>query len=125
MDRRYDDTDGFDATDELTDRFEAQLRPLVRAVREAVEEQIFSDEGSASVGTILQDAPTDACIRLADAWGVADLVGVSSNDLMGRFDPIDRFVIEMVTGIYADSKAALFGTDSVSVFDTGRFAQPV
>jgi hypothetical protein len=123
MDGRFE-TDGFDATHDLTDRFEAQIRPLVRAVREAVEVQIFSDEGSASVGTILQDAPTDACVRLADAWGVADLVGVSANDLMGRFDPIDRFVIEMVTGIYADSKAALFATDSVSVFDTGRFAQP-
>jgi hypothetical protein len=43
---------------------------------------------------------------------------------MGRFDPIDRFVIEMVTGIYADSKAALFANESVSVFDSGRFPQP-
>jgi hypothetical protein len=122
-----DDThldDATDRTDALTDRFEAQLRPLVRAVRESVEDQIFADAGGASVGSILQDAPADACLQLADAWAVADLVGVSSDDLMARFDPIDRFVVEMVTGIYSDARCDLFGGQTVSVFDTGRHPQP-
>ena len=98
------ETDFLDPDDALTDRFEAQLRPLVRAVRVAVEDQIFADAGDASVGRILQDAPAEACMQLSDSWAVADLVGVSSTALMARFDPIDRFVIEMVTGIYSDAR---------------------
>jgi hypothetical protein len=112
----------FDGTDDaLTDRFEAQLRPLVRAVRDAVEDQIFADAGASSVGRILQDAPADACLRLSDSWAVADLSG----DLMARFDPIDRFVIEMVTGIYSDARCDVLGNVQFNPFESsGRFAQP-
>lgn len=117
----------FSHTDEgLTDRFEAQLRPLVRAVRTAVEDQIFADPGNSSVGQILQDAPAGACLSLSDSWAVADLVGVSSADLLARFDPIDRFVIEMVTGIYSDARCDLFSRSQKSILDgSGRVAQPV
>jgi hypothetical protein len=120
------DGDDFGTDDALTDRFEAQLRPLVRAVRDAVEDQIFADAGSSSVGRILQDAPADACLRLSDSWAVADLVGVSSDDLMARFDPIDRFVIEMVTGIYSDARCDVLGSVSFNPLESsGRFPQPV
>lgn len=120
------DADFLGTDDALTDRFEAQLRPLVRAVRVAVEDQIFADLGDSSVGRILQDAPADACLRLSDSWAVADLVGVSSADLMARFDPIDRFVIEMVTGIYSDSRCDVFGNQHVGLLEpSGRYAQPV
>ncbi|MFO0935286.1 MAG: hypothetical protein U0798_02085 [Gemmataceae bacterium] len=112
--------------DTLTDRFEAQLRPLVRAVRLAVEDQLFQDPGDCSVGRILQDAPADACLRLSDSWAVADLVGVSPADLLARFDAIDRFLIEMVTGIYSDARCDLFGQQSTGLLDnSGLFAQPV
>jgi hypothetical protein len=120
------DADFLGTDDALTDRFEAQLRPLVRAVRVAVEDQIFADVGQSSVGRILQDAPADACVRLSDSWAVADLVGVSSADLLARFDPIDRFVIEMVTGIYSDSHCDLFDGVANGTFQpSGRMAQPV
>ena len=120
------DTDFLGSDDALTDRFESQLRPLVRAVRVAVEDQIFSDLGDASVGRILQNAPAEACLQLSDSWAVADLVGVSSADLMARFDPIDRFVIEMVTGIYSDARCDLFGNQFSGLLDpSGRYAQPV
>ena len=112
------DVDFFPTDEGLTDRFEAQLRPLVRAVRSAVEDQIFAEPGNSSVGKILQDAPAGACLSLSDSWAVADLVGVSSADLLARFDPIDRFVIEMVTGIYSDSRCDLFE-------GSGRIAHPV
>ena len=120
------ETDFLDPDDALTDRFEAQLRPLVRAVRVAVEDQIFADAGDASVGRILQDAPAEACMQLSDSWAVADLVGVSSTALMARFDPIDRFVIEMVTGIYSDARCDLFGSQTGGLLDpSGLYAQPV
>ena len=120
------DADFLGSDDALTDRFEAQLRPLVRAVRDAVEDQLFADPGDASVGKILQDAPADACLRLSDSWAVADLVGVSSTDLMARFDPIDRFVIEMVTGIYSDARCDLFSNYPSGLLEpSGRYAQPV
>jgi hypothetical protein len=120
------DGDRFGTDDTLTDRFEAQLRPLVRAVRDAVEDQLFADASCSSVGRILQDAPADACLRLSDSWAVADLVGVSSGDLMARFDPIDRFVIEMVTGIYSDARCDVLGNVQFNPFEaSGRFAQPV
>ena len=48
------DADFLPQDDALTDHFEAQLRPLVRAVRVAVEDQIFADPGDSSVGRILQ-----------------------------------------------------------------------
>ena len=120
------DTDFLDTDDALTDRFEAQLRPLVRAVRVAVEDQIFAEAGDASVGRILQDAPAEACMQLSDSWAVADLVGVSSAALMARFDPIDRFVIEMVTGIYSDARCDLFGSQTSGLLEpSGLYAQPV
>ena len=120
------DADFLGTEEALTDRFEAQLRPLVRAVREAVEVQIFAEPGAASVGRILQDAPADACLRLSDSWAVADLVGVSSTDLMARFDAIDRFVIEMVTGIYSDSRCNLFSHQPDGQLElSGLYAQPV
>jgi hypothetical protein len=118
------DLDVVDTTDQLTDRFEAQIRPMVRSIRATVEGQIFSESANASVGNILRDAPTEMCVQLADAWSIADLVGVSAEDLLSRFDAIDRFVIEMVTGIYSNSKCELFGPSAISVFDTGRFNQP-
>lgn len=120
------DADYLGTDDALTDRFEAQIRPLVRAVRVAVEDQIFADPGDSSVGRILQEAPADACLRLSDSWAVADLVGVSSADLMARFDPIDRFVIEMVTGIYSDARCNIFSDAHSGLLESsGRFAQPV
>jgi hypothetical protein len=107
--------------DDLTDDFETQIRPLIQAIRNALEEQLFTDVGDSSVGRILQDAPADVCVQLADAWSVADMVGVDPQSLLARFDPIDRFVVEMVIGIYSNSSCQLFDESHASILDgSGR-----
>lgn len=103
---------------ELIDRFESQIRPIVHEIRGCIEEQLFADLQHSSVGGILQQAPADACIRLADAWGVADLVGITPSDLLSRFDAIERFIVEMVSSIYCNSQCDLFHDETSPMFDS-------
>jgi hypothetical protein len=95
------------STQDIVNRFESQIRPIVFALRESLEEQIFADSPNHSVQAILQNAPVDLCIQLADVWNSMRAVGLNNKEILNRFDPTEQFIIEMVDEMYSDSKCDL------------------
>ena len=111
-----------DGPEQLIDSYTAQLRPLVRMIRQTIEPQLFAD---ASVGEMLEGAPAELCVQLSEIWGAAEMMGVTATDLLIVFEPTDRFVIEMVTGLYCASRPGLFDSPAGLLDNSGLIPQPV
>lgn len=91
------------AHDRMLTDLEAEVRPLVGAVRVALAEVMAAAPHDAA-GRFLALAPVDACVRLADVWAVAEAVGVPTAAVRDRFGPEDQFLIDIVTSVYTAAR---------------------
>lgn len=78
---------------------EAEIRPLMAIIRVALTE-VLAAPTQDTVGRFLDLAPVEACVRLAEAWAVAEGIGVPMQQLKAKFDAEDQFLIELVTSVY-------------------------
>lgn len=78
---------------------EAEVRPLMATIRVALTE-VMAAPTQDMVGRFLDVAPVEACVRLAEAWAIAEAVGVPTDRVKARFDAEDQFLIELVTSVY-------------------------
>lgn len=83
--------------------FEAEIRPLMAIIRVALTE-VMAAPTQDTVGCFLNVAPVEACVRLAEAWAVAEGMGVPTKQLKAKFDAEDQFLIELVTSVYTAAK---------------------
>ena len=79
--------------------------PLLVMIRQSLSE-LQGVCGRETLDRILDLAPLDACVKLADVWSMAALIGVDTVALKRRLDPEDQFVLEFVTTIYAAGRSA-------------------
>jgi hypothetical protein len=82
---------------------EAEIRPLMAVIRVALTE-VMAAPTQDTVACFLNAAPVESCVRLAEAWAVAEAVGVPTQQLKAKFDAEDQFLIELVTSVYTASK---------------------
>jgi hypothetical protein len=87
-------------TDErMLDELEAEVRPLLTAVRVALGD-LLTTSGKETLTQFLADAPVEACVRLGEVWDMARVLGVATDRAKARFGPEDQFLIEFVTTVY-------------------------
>ena len=91
--------------------FEREVRPMLADILASLSD-LLDDEGGDTVRRFLADAPTDLCIRLADAWALATDLGLEPTQLMPRVSPEEQFLLELVTAIYTAGRAAGPPSDS-------------
>ena len=85
--------------DRLLANLEAEVRPLVAAVRTALGELIAP--GGESAERFLDAAPAEACVTLAGVWAGARAMGLDVERVKARFGPEDQLLIEIVAAVYA------------------------
>ena len=90
--------------------FEREVRPMLADILASLSD-LLDDDGDA-VRRFLADAPTELCLRLADAWTLAEDLGLDPAQLMPRFSPEEQFLIELVTAIYTAGRTAGPPSDS-------------
>jgi hypothetical protein len=86
------------ADERLLAGLEAEVRPLLAAVRAAVGE-LIAEAGGESAERFLDAAPAEACVKLAGAW--AGAIGLDVERVKARFEPEDQLLIELVAAVYA------------------------
>ncbi len=91
--------------------FEREIRPMLADILAGLSD-LLDDEGGDTVRRFLSDAPTDLCVRLADAWALATDLGLEPLQLMPRFTPEEQFLLELVTAIYTAGRVAGPPSDS-------------
>ena len=91
--------------------FEREVRPMLADILASLSD-LLDDDGGDTVRRFLADAPTDLCVRLADAWALATDLGLEPTQLMPRFTPEEQFLLELVTAIYTAGRAAGPPSDS-------------
>ena len=89
--------------------FEREVRPMLADILSGLADLLDDDD---TVRRFLSDAPTDLCIRLADAWALATDLGLEPLQLMPRFTPEEQFLLELVTAIYTAGRSAGPPSDS-------------
>lgn len=91
--------------------FEREVRPMLADILASLSD-LLDDDGGDTVRRFLADAPTDLCVRLADAWALATDLGLEPTQLMPRFSPEEQFLLELVTAIYTAGRTAGPPSDS-------------
>lgn len=91
--------------------FEREVRPMLADILAGLSD-LLDDGGGDTVRRFLADAPTDLCVRLADAWALATDLGLEPLQLMPRFTPEEQFLLELVTAIYTAGRTAGPPSDS-------------
>jgi hypothetical protein len=85
----------------MVDELEAELRPLVDAVRAAVERHVCTGGPLEEPRWQANDSASfAAAVRLADTWAVAGAVGVPRDRLRARFGPDDLYLIDLVAAVH-------------------------
>ena len=93
----------------LLNDFEREVRPMLADILSGLADLLDDDD---TVHRFLSDAPTDLCVRLADAWALATDLGLEPLQLMPRFTPEEQFLLELVTAIYTAGRTAGPPSDS-------------
>ena len=83
----------------------AEVRSLTGVIRASLADLMFAP-GREIATRFLAVAPADACVRLADAWAVAELVGLPVHDLKAALSAEEQFLVETVTAVYAGGTTA-------------------
>ena len=84
----------------------AEVRSLAGVIRESLADLLFAP-GREIANRFLAVAPADACVRLADAWAVAEMLGLPVHELKAALSAEDQFLVETVTAVYAAGRGPL------------------
>lgn len=89
---------------------EPELRSLLAHAHAALTDSVYSSgHGPDQAFQFLAEAPTDLCVRIADAWGRAKASGVIDE----HFSAEEHSLLEMVAGVYTTTPVCCRAVDQL------------